>query len=389
MATFANRVSGFGTTIFTEINDLAARHNAINLGQGRPDFDGPPQVMQALIQAAQAGQRVNQYAPGQGSLGLRQAVASHADRFYNLKLDPVQNVLITPGATEAVFASVLGLVDPGDEVIVIEPYFDSYVPSITMGGAKPVFVPLHPPNWTLDPDELRAAFNDKTRAIIVNSPQNPTGRVFTFEEQKLIADLCQAFDVTCISDEVYEHLTFDGKQHIPMATMPGMFDRTVTVSSLGKTFSVTGWKIGWITGPTELMTGVSRAHQFIAFAANHPAQEAAITALSLPGTYFEEFQQMYTAKRDLMMQALSTSGLKAAIPEGTYFVMADFSDIFDGDSVEFARYLTSEIGVACIPPGFFYAPEHAHIARTQARFAFCKNDDTLREAGERLAKLGR
>lgn len=389
MPTFANRVSGFGTTIFTEINELAARHNAVNLGQGRPDFDGPTEVTHALIQAAQSGQRVNQYAPGAGSLGMRQAIAAHADRFYNLKLDPVQNVLITAGATEAIFSSVLGLVDAGDEVIVIEPYFDSYVPNITMAGATPVFVPLHPPDWTFDPDELRAAFNNKTRAIIVNSPQNPTGRVFTFEEQKLIADLCNEFDVTCISDEVYEHLVFDGARHIPMAAMPGMFDRTVTVSSLGKTFSVTGWKLGWVTGPEELVTGVGRAHQFVTFAANHPAQEAAITALSLPGTYFEEFQAMYTAKRDLMMQALSVSGLKARIPEGTYFVLADFSDVFDGDGTEFARFLTTEIGVACIPPSPFYTPEHAYIARTQARFAFCKNDDTLRAAGERLARLAR
>lgn len=389
MATFSNRVAGFGTTIFTEINDLAARHNAVNLGQGRPDFDGPPEVLHALAQAAQAGQRVNQYAPGQGSPGLRQAVANHANRFYNLTLDPVENVLITAGATEAVFSSVLGLVDPGDEVIVIEPYFDSYVPNITMAGAKPVFVPLRPPDWTLDPDELRAAFNDKTRAIIVNSPQNPTGRVFTFDEQKLIADLCQAFDVVCISDEVYEHLTFGDAQHIPMAAMPGMFERTVTVSSLGKTYSVTGWKIGWVTGPAELITGVSRAHQFVTFAANHPGQEAAITALTLPGTYYEDFQAMYTAKRDLMMQALKQGGLKARVPQGTYFVLADFSDVYDGDGVEFARYLTTEIGVACIPPSPFYTPEHAHLARTQARFAFCKSDDTLREAGERLAKLAR
>src|SRR5215207_1572114 len=361
MPTYANRVAGFGTTIFTEINELAANHNAVNLGQGRPDFDGPPEVIGALIEAAKSGQRVNQYAPGQGVTRLRKAVADHANRFYDLDIDPMAGVIVTAGATEAVFASVLGLVDAGDEVIVIEPYFDSYVPNITMAGAKPVYVPLHPPEWVFDPDELRAAFNPKTRAIIMNSPQNPTGRVFTWDEQKLIADLCIEFDVVCISDEVYEHLTFDDTRHIPMAVMPGMFERTVTVSSAGKSFSVTGWKIGWVYGVPELVTGVARAHQFITFAANNPSQEAAAFALGMNGSYFEEVQAMYTGKRELIMQALNVCGLKAHMPEGTYFVMADFSDVFDGDSIEFARFLTREIGVACIPPGFFYSPEHAHI----------------------------
>jgi N-succinyldiaminopimelate aminotransferase len=387
MPTIARRVAPFGTTIFTEINELALRHNAINLGQGRPDFDAPPELVGALKTAAEAGARVNQYPPGQGSPVLRNAVAAHAQRFYNLPVDPGAGVLVTAGATEAVFASLMGLVDEGDEVIVIEPYFDSYVPNILWLGATPVYVPLHPPQWVFDPDELRAAFTPRTRAIIVNSPQNPTGRVFTYDEQKLIADLCIEHDVVCISDEVYEHLTFDGTTHIPMAAMPGMFERTVTVSSLGKTFSVTGWKIGWVYGAPDLVRGVGQAHQYIAFAANHPGQEAAAAALALPGTYFEEFQAMYLAKRDLMMNALNGAGLKARLPEGTYFVMADFSDVFDGDSAAFARYLTSEIGVGCIPPGVFYGPEHAHLARTQARFAFCKSDDTLRAAGERLAKL--
>ncbi|HVU13120.1 MAG TPA: aminotransferase class I/II-fold pyridoxal phosphate-dependent enzyme [Phototrophicaceae bacterium] len=386
MSKMSDRVAGFGTTIFTEINQLAAQHNALNLGQGKPDFDTPAQVIAAEISALQAGNR-NQYAPGPGSVALRQAIAAHANRFYNLDVDPNDGVVVTAGATEAIFSSVLGLVDKGDEVIVIEPYFDSYVPNITMAGATPVYVPLHPPTWTFDPDELKAAFNTKTRAIIINSPHNPTGRVFTLAELTMIADLCKEHDVTVICDEVYEHLVYDPARHVPMATLPGMFERTITASSMGKTFSATGWKIGWVYGAPDLVRGVGQAHQFVTFAVNYPAQEAAAFALGQSSTFYEEFQAMYTTKRDLMMSALKGSGLKAFQPEGAFYVMADFSEVFDGDDIDFARYLTSEIGVACIPPTFFYSTEHAHMASTQARFAFCKSDDMLRQAGERLANL--
>jgi N-succinyldiaminopimelate aminotransferase len=386
MPTYANRVAGFGTTIFSEINSLADQHEAVNLGQGRPDFDGPAEVIEAAVRALQSG-RANQYPPGVGIPIFRRAVANHANRFYNLDVDPDGGVICTPGATEGVFVSVMGLVDPGDEVIVIEPYFDSYVPNITMAGAVPVYVPLHPPDWTFNPDELRAAFNAKTRAIILNTPHNPTGRVFTREELSLIAELCVEHDVIAISDEVYEHLVFDSAQHIPIATLPGMFERTVTIGSAGKTFGMTGWKIGWVYGHTNLITGCWRAHQYIVFSANHPAQDAVAYAFSLPGTYFEEYQAMYTAKRDLLMQGLMGAGLKAFSPEGTYFVMADFSDVYDGDDVAFVKHLITEIGVAAIPPTFFYSEPHKHIVRKQVRFAFCKSDETLLAAGERLAKL--
>lgn len=388
MARISDRVADFGTTIFTEINQLAQQHGALNLGQGRPDFDAPGDIIEMAMHALQAG-KYNQYAPGPGTVGLRRAVADHAKTRYSLDIDANDGVVITAGATEAIFSSVLGLVDRGDEVIVIEPYFDSYVPNITMAGAVPVFVPLHPPEWTFDPDELRQAFNAKTRALILNTPHNPTGRVFTREELTLIATLCQEHDVTVVSDEVYEHLVFDSACHIPIASLPGMFERTVTASSLGKTFSVTGWKIGWVYGAPELVKGVAQAHQFVTFAVNHPAQEAAAYALNLPASYYEAFRAMYTVKRDLLMSALRRAGLKAKQPEGTYFVMADFSAVFDGDDIEFARHLTSEIGVACIPPTFFYSHDHAHMASTQARFAFCKSDELLREAGERLSGLAR
>ncbi len=386
MPTFSNRVSTFGTTIFSEINVLAAQHNAVNLGQGRPDFDTPSDIVQASVKALMDGQH-NQYPPGNGTAEIRKGVADHANRFYNLDVDPDKGVLATAGATEAVFSSILGLVDPGDEVIVIEPYFDSYVPNLIMAGAKPVFVPLHPPEWTLDADELRKAFTPKTRAILWNSPQNPTGRVFTVEEMTLVADLCKEHDVIVISDEVYEHLVFEPARHVPIATLPGMFERTVTIGSFGKSFSATGWKLGWVYGHPDLVAGAMRAHQFVTFSVHHASQIAGGYALHLPGSYYEELQAMYTVKRDLMMEALTGAGIKAKVPEGTYFVMGDFSDVFDGDDMAFTQHLIKDIGVACIPPSPFYCEEHRYIAGKLARFAFCKSDATLREAGERMRKL--
>lgn len=387
MPSASRRVAAFGTTIFTEINTLALQHNAINLGQGRPDFDGPAAIVEANIQALQDG-RHNQYPPGVGIRSLREAISKHAAR-YDLDVNPEGGVIATPGATEAVFAAIMGLIDPGDEVIVIEPFFDSYVPSIVMAGGVPVYVPLHPPHWTFDPDELRAAFTPKTRCLVLNTPHNPTGRVLSMDELTQIAQLCREYDVTVVSDDVYEHLTFDDTPHIPIAALPEMFERTVTIGSAGKSFGMTGWKIGWMYGPENLVMGINQAHQYIAFAANHPAQAAVASAFNLPDSYFAEYRAMYTRKRDLMLAALTGAGLKAEKPQGTYFVMADFSDVFDGDDLAFARHLTAEIGVACIPPTFFYSEGHKHIVRKQARFAFCKSDETIMGAGERLRKLQR
>ncbi len=384
----ARRVATFGTTIFTEINTLAQQYNALNLGQGKPDFDAPADVIMHLVQAAQSGQ-YNQYAPGPGTSSLRQAVVDHAKRFYKLEISPANGVIVTSGATEGIFAALLGLVDPGDEVIIIEPYYDSYLPGIIMANAVPVYVPLHPPAWTFDVDELRAAFSKKTRALILNTPQNPSGRVFTHQELTVIAELCSEYDVTVIADEVYEHLIFAPARHIPIATLPGMFERTVTVSSAGKLFSATGWKIGWVYGHPDLVEGVARAHQFITFAVHHPSQEAIAYALNLPDTYYDGFQAMYETKRQLMMAALDGGGLRYIAPEGTYFVLADFSDMFNGTPVEFTRYLTKEIGVACIPPETFYGPEHAHIGHNYVRFAFCKSDELLQQVKERLTRLGK
>jgi len=386
MPAFARRVATFGTTVFTEINALAQQYNALNLGQGKPDFDTPPDIVAHLAQAAQAGQ-YNQYAPGSGTASLRQAIVDHAARFYGLAIDSTRGIVVTSGATEGIFAAILGLVDPGDEVIVIEPFYDSYVPNIIMANAVPVCVPLHPPTWTLDAAELRAAFTSKTRVLILNTPQNPSGRVFTLQELTMIAELCIEHDVTVIADEVYEHLLFDSAQHIPIATLPGMFERTVTVSSAGKLFSATGWKIGWVYGHPDLVDGVARAHQFITFAVHHPSQEAIAYALNLPDTYYQGFQSMYATKRQLMLDALSAGGLKCLAPQGTYFVMADYTDVFDGTPLEFTRYLVKEIGVACIPPETFYSQQHASIGHGYARFAFCKSDALLEQVKERMTKL--
>jgi Aspartate/tyrosine/aromatic aminotransferase len=386
MSFYSRRVATFGTTIFTEINGLAQQYNALNLGQGRPDFDTPPDIIEQVTKVLHDGQH-NQYAPGSGTAELRQAVADHARRFRGLDIDPVQGVVVTSGATEGLLACILGLVDPGDEVIVIEPFYDCYVPDILMAGATPVFVPLHPPTWTFDEAELRAAFTKKTRALIINSPHNPTGRVFTHAELQLLAELCCEYDVTVILDEVYEHLTLGETHYEHMATLPGMFERTVAVSSSGKAFSATGWKIGWVYGHPDLVEGVARAHQFITFAVHHPTQLGIAYALNLPDSYYQQLKAMYDAKVQLLMQSLAGSGLQYSQPQGTYFILANFADVFSGASKDFARFLIQQIGVACIPLETMYSAEHVHIGKNYARFSFCKTDDALLAAREPLAKL--
>ncbi len=390
MVRMAQRVAGFGTTIFSEINVLAREHGAVNLGQGAPDFDGPPEVIAAAVTALQG--RLNQYPPGIGMPQVREAVALHAERFYGQKVDPATEVVITSGATEAMFAAILGLTDPGDEVIVFEPVYDSYVPNMLMAGVTPRYVPLRPPDWTFDPDELARAFNSRTRAIIVNTPHNPTGKVYSRADLSAIAELCRKHGVVAITDEVYEHILYDGARHIRLATLPGMGERTLTISSLGKTFTVTGWKIGWALGPQELVTGLNRAHQFITFAVSSPLQAAAAAALSLPNTYYEELQTTYQAKRDTMLRALRGAGLEAQPPQGGYFILADWRRMAPPhiqDDVQFARWLISEVGVACIPPSAFYQESDRQLARTLARFAVCKKDETLQAAAERLQKIGK
>lgn len=386
MTNIANRVANFATTIFTEINELAQQHHAINLGQGAPDFPAPPHVLQAAQQVMQNHDH-QQYAPGWGYPDLHQALANHAERFYNMLVDPNGEVLITNGATEAIFATLYGLINPGDEVILFEPFYDSYYPCTLFAGGVPRYIPLHAPNWGFDPDELRALFNEKTRAIMINTPHNPTGKMFSRQELDLIAELCIEHDVLAITDEVYEHILFENAQHIRMATLPGMKDRTLTISSIGKSFTITGWKIGWVIGNNVLLEGIFRARQFVSFAVAAPLQWASIDILNSPERYFTDLQQMYQGKRDFLFDALQKTSLKPIKPQGSYFIMADTSALGLPDDRATAEYLIKEVGVAAIPPSSFYSEEHRALAKHFIRFSVCKTDDTLQAAATKLQNL--
>jgi N-succinyldiaminopimelate aminotransferase len=386
----ARRVAGFGTTIFSDINVLAEHHGAVNLGQGAPDFDGPPEVLQAAVEAV--NRQLNQYAPGRGMQSVREAIAAHAKRFYGQTLDPVSQVVVTSGATEAVFAAILGLTDPGDEAIVFQPVYDTYVPNMVMAGVTPRYVTLRGDQWTFDADELAGTFNRHTKVIVVNTPHNPTGKVYSTEELSVIAELCQRHDVIAICDEVYEHILYDDIAHTQLATLPGMAERTLTISSLGKTFSVTGWKVGWAAGPAALVTAVNRSHQFITFSVASPLQAAAVTALALSDAFFENLQAAYQSKRDVMMKTLRNAGFTVYKPGGSYFIMADWRGVAPRhvqDDTQFATWLIEHVGVACIPPSFFYQESDKRMGQYLARFAVCKKDETLAAAAERLSRLGR
>lgn len=385
MTYMAQRVQNFGTTIFFEMTSLAIQYNAVNLGQGFPDFAGPDFLKQAAIEAIQND--INQYAPGSGRPALREAIAQKMQTRYHLTVDPATEITVTHGATEAIFAAILGLVDPGDEVILFEPFYDSYLPAVQFAGGVPRFYTLQPPTWAIDPDQLAALFSDKTKVILVNTPHNPTGKVYSQAELQLIADLCQKYDVIAITDEVYEHIIFDGCPHLPLATLPGMAGRTVTISSLGKTFSVTGWKVGWAIGAPELNQALFRGHQFMTYSGAAPLQEAAVTALQSPQAYYDDLAAMYQSNRDFLAGALRQAGLEPILPKGTYFMMVDISHLDFPDDRAFCRYLTTDIGVAAIPPSAFYhnPADGAHLAR----FAFCKTQATLEAAAERLKRLNR
>jgi len=359
---------------------LANQHKAVNLGQGFPDFPAPDFIKEAGKAAIDAD--INQYAPSNGLVGLREALARKYDRHYRLDFDPAKEIGVSVGATEAIFASIMGLIDPGDEVILFEPYYDSYVPAIQFAGGVPKFYTLRPPDWSIDPDELATLFSERTKLILINTPHNPTGKVFSREELGIIAELCKQYDVIVLADEVYEHIVFDDCKHIPMATLPGMRERTLTVSSIGKTFSVTGWKVGWVAGPAELVTAMLKVRQFVTFSGATPLQHGAATALEAPESFYADLKAMYQANRDYLIDGLRQAGLKPLVPSGTYFVMVDIRETGFPDDVTFCKYLTTEVGVAAIPPSAFY--RNPADGAELARFAFCKTQSVLEAAVERL-----
>ncbi|MEV0821331.1 pyridoxal phosphate-dependent aminotransferase [Nonomuraea rubra] len=380
-----SRMRTFGTTIFAEMSALAVQTGSINLGQGFPDTDGPAAMLDRAVQAIGAG--ANQYPPGPGVLELRQAVSEHRAAHYGLAYDPVDEIMVTVGATEAVAASVLALCEPGDEVIAFEPYYDSYAASIALAQARLVAVTLRPVDgrFTFDPDELRAAVTPRTRAILVNSPHNPTGTVFTRAELTAIAELCLERGLIAITDEVYEHLTFDGVEHVPMATLPGMRERTVVISSAGKTFSVTGWKTGWVCAPAALVTAVQTVKQFLTFTASAPWQLAVAYGLRHEMEWVAALGAGLQDKRDRLMEGLSAAGFSVLRPAGTYFVQTDIRPLGFSDGLELTRRLPELAGVVAIPTQVFY--DHAERGRHFVRFAFCKKDEVIDEAVTRLKRL--
>ncbi|MEU9554660.1 pyridoxal phosphate-dependent aminotransferase [Streptomyces fumanus] len=380
------RLAGFGTTIFAEMSALAVRTGAINLGQGFPDTDGPEAVREAAVRALRDG-RGNQYPPGPGVPELRAAIAAHQERHYGLRYDPDTEVLVTAGATEAIAASLLALVEPGDEVVALEPYYDSYAACVAMAGGTRVPVTLRPTTdgsaaFRLDLDELRDAVTDRTRLLLINTPHNPTGTVLTRAELAAVAELAVERDLLVVTDEVYEHLVFDGAEHVPLASFPGMRERTVTISSAGKTYSFTGWKVGWITAAPALVTAVRSAKQYLTYVSAGPFQYAVAEALALPESYLTGLREDLRAKRDLLAAGLAEAGFGVFRPAGTYFVTTDIRPLGLDDGFAFCRALPERAGVVAVPNAVFY--DHREAGAPFVRFAFCKRTPVLQEAVRRL-----
>lgn len=380
------RLAEFGTTIFAEMSALAVATGAINLGQGFPDTDGPEEVREAAVRALRDG-RGNQYPPGPGIPELRTAIAAHQLRRYGLAYDPDTEVLVTAGATEAIAAALLALVEPGDEVVALEPYYDSYAASIALAGGRRVPVTLRPHDgsFRLDLDELRAAVTGRTRLLLINTPHNPTGTVLTRTELAAIAELAVERDLLVVTDEVYEHLVFGDAEHVPLAAFPGMRERTVTIGSAGKTFSFTGWKVGWVTASPELVGAVRSVKQFLTYVSSGPFQYAVAEALALPDSYFEDLRADMLAKRDLLAGGLERAGFKVFRPAGTYFITTDIRPLGESDGFAFCRALPERCGVVAIPNAVFY--DHREQGAPFVRFAFCKQTDVLEEAASRLKTL--
>src|SRR5258708_5974291 len=362
---------------------LNAERGGINLAQGFPNFPAPELLKDAAKRAIDAD--INQYAITWGSKTLRDGIARSYGETYGMAVDPETMLTVTCGSTEAMVSTLLAIVDPGDEVVVLEPFYENYGPDTAICGAKPVFVPMRPPAYTFDPDELRAAFNARTKAIIVNTPNNPTGRVFTRAELELIAGLCLEYDAIAVTDEIYEHIRYAG-EHIPIATLDGMADRTVTISGASKTFSVTGWRVGWIVAAPHLTNGIRKVHDFVTVGAPAPLQEAVAAGLTLGAPYYRDLSARYRDRRDTLFASLDRAGFKPRLPDGAYYILCDISGFDAGDDVTFARRLVAEVGVAAVPGSSFFSHSMPELGRDLIRFTFCKTDDLLREAGERLLR---
>ena len=383
----SKKVQGFTESVIREMTRVNAQYGGVNLAQGFPNFAPPKELLEAAHRAVDGD--FHQYAITWGARNLREAIATKFERFYGVRVDPETQVTVCCGSTEAMLSTLLAVLDPGDEIVIFEPFYENYGPGAIFAGARPVYVPLEPPDFHFDPARLERAFTPRTRAIVFNSPNNPTGKVFTRAELESIAELCQRHDVLAITDEIYEHIVFDGRQHIPIATLPGMRDRTITISGVSKTYSVTGWRIGYTISPPDLAVGIRRAHDFVTVGAPAPLQEAAVTALTLPDGYYTQLREAYQARRDLLRPLLERAGFRTFEPQGAYYILTECAHFLERfglrDDTAFAMHLVREVGVATVPGSSFYA--HAELGRTKIRFCFPKTDDVLLDAGQRLQQL--
>jgi aminotransferase len=384
----SEKAEQFTESVIREMTRLAQLYGAINLSQGFPDFPTPAEIKQAAIDAIHA--EVNQYAITWGAKSFRDAVVKKYQTYYGLTFDPEREITVCCGSTEAMISSLMAIINPGDEVVVFEPFYENYGPDAILSGATPRYVTLHPPEqpgqqWFFDPDELKAAFNNRTKAIIINTPNNPTGKVFARSELEFIAQLCQTWNAIAVTDEIYEHIIYEGTEHVPIATLNGMRDRTITINGMSKTYSVTGWRVGWALAAPEMTNAIRKVHDFLTVGAPAPLQEAGAFALSLPRGYYQQLAAAYLARRDLLLEILTGAGFTCYKPFGAYYTMTDITHFNFPTDVEFARYLVQKIGVAVVPgSSFYHRPEDGSH---QVRFAFCKRDETLRAAGQKLKKL--
>ena len=381
----ATRTREFTESVIREMTRLALQHNAVNLAQGFPDFAAPAELKEAAVAAIH--ENFNQYSITWGAKPLRNAIAAKYQRTYGMEFDPEREVTVCCGSTEGMIASLLAVTNEGDEVVVFEPYYENYHPDTQLCGATRKLVSLRAPDWTFDREELRRAFSPRTKAIIINTPNNPTGKVFSREELTFIANLCQEFDALAITDEIYEHITYDGRTHIPIMSLPGMRNRSILVNSMSKTYSVTGWRVGWVLAAPDLTDSIRKVHDFLTVGAATPLQQAGVLALALPDDYYRQLSKSYVEKRDTIVRILTTAGFHCFHPHGAYYVMTDISRFGFASDTQFASFLVDKIGVAAVPGSSFY--HNSSYGSQQIRFCFCKNYETLEEAGKRLSRIPR